>query len=127
MIEKFSDEELKQIKMELGIGKKSLEKPKVLRKELIELNEIWGNKPFSKYNCICSVIDITLCNVELSERFILRKNERCTRNTMRRIIKEKDIDEYKQMFREIIEIIKKHNRKWEEDNGHENSIGDDID
>lgn len=68
-----------------------------------------GDKPFSRYNCICSVIDITLCNAELKERRGYM-GRRYTKNVIRTIINENDINEYKQMFQEI---LKKHNRKWD--------------
>lgn len=105
MIEKFSEEELKQIKKELGITE-SFIKPNVLRNEIASLNIAW-NKPFAKYSHVFNVIDITLSNVEK------RKNDTYA---IKREINETDIDEYKQMFQEILEIIKKHNRKWERDN-----------
>lgn len=34
---------------------------------------------------------------------------------LKRSVQFEDREEYKQMFQEILEIIKKHNRKWEDD------------
>lgn len=115
MIEKFSDEELKQIKKELGIvDAKPLAKQNVLRKELAELNEVWKDKAFSKHNCIFNIIDIALCNVEMKRRHNRFGNYE--EPGVKSIIDESDINEYKQMFQEILEIIKRHNRKWEGEN-----------
>ena len=110
MIEKFSEEELKQIKKELGI-EKNVRKKSTLSKEILNLNKLWEDKEFAKDNCVLNVIDYTLCNVEKS--YYSSKHEDKFRVSL--TVKPEDENEYRQMFQEILEIIKKHNRKWEGD------------
>lgn len=111
MIEKFSDEELEQIKKKLGVAKTDLRKTTVFGTEAAILNELWADKPFRDNKCVFHVIDITLCNVRKHQYGRLDG----IYGTSIRVGK-KDIDEYRQMFQEILGIIKKHNRKWEGDN-----------
>lgn len=110
MIEKFSDEELKQIVKELGmrdICTKSL----VCKEETEELYKIWGEKPQASHNHIFRIIDVTLCNYVKKEVTRCRDEKYGTDTTIKQEIKE----EYKEMYREILEVIKKHNREWEGD------------
>lgn len=124
MIEKFSDEELKQIIKELGIDKNNTKafKSTVCSEEKIELCKLWGEK-VSKLSetseellaVVYKVIDITLCNFR--EKIYKRKNKSGGTYEQKYVgfdsnIKQEDIDEYRQMFQEILEIIKKHNREW---------------
>lgn len=113
MIEKFSEEELKQIKKELGISEKN-NKENIFYKETKELRELWREKPYySEHNrLIYRIIDITLCNFRKGVRYKHKSNEQHEYLTARKTIKLEDEDEYRQMFQEILEIIKKHNRKW---------------
>lgn len=111
MIEKFSDEELIQIKRELGI-EHNVRKKSTLSKELLVLNELWKDKPFAKNNCVLNIIDYALCNVE--ERYYSGSHTKKIGTSL--TVKPEDENEYRQMFQEILEIIKKHNRKWEEEN-----------
>lgn len=110
MIEKFSAEELEQIKKELGIEKEDLRKQTILRKEISELNKVWNDKPFVKNNCVFNVIDNCLCNFQTHEWGRLKGKIGTSKMV------NVDVDEYCQMFQEILEIIKKHNRKWEGEN-----------
>lgn len=110
MIEKFSDEELRQIKIELGIAKTDMRKTNVFRAEKSMLEELWNEKPFMDSRCVFNAIDIALCNVK-EYTYGVSKGKYGTSV----IVKEEDIGEYRQMFLEILEIIKKHNRKWEGD------------
>lgn len=103
MIEKFSDEELKQIKRELGISMSGT-KAKTCEKGIDELDSLWKEKPIAGiHSNIFKIIDITLCNYRRD-----KYNTPANKN-----VKEEDKEEYRQMFQEILEIIKKHNRKWE--------------
>lgn len=107
MIEKFSDEELRQIKKELGVPT-STAKRTVCAKEIFELSKLWEDKQFhyisSRKDFIYQIIDMTLCNFK-------NGNPR----TVNGVVSNEIEDEYRQMFQEILEIIKKHNRKWEGD------------
>lgn len=105
MIEKFSEEELKQIKKELGISMSGT-KAKTCEKEIDELDKLWANKPTAGiHSNFFKIIDVTLCNYRYD-----KYNTPANKN-----VKEEDKEEYSQMFREILEIIKKHNRKLEGD------------
>lgn len=108
MIEKFSEEELRQIKKELGISKTDMRKMNVFRAEKSMLEELWNEKPFMDSRCVFNIIDIALCNVK-EHTYGISKGKYGTSV----VVKEEDIDEYRQMFHKIVEIIKKHNRKWE--------------
>lgn len=107
MIEKFSDEELKQIKKELGISMSGT-KAKTCEKEIEELDKLWANKPTAGiHSNFFKIIDITLCNYQ-GDKY----NTPANRN-----VKDEDKNEYRQMFQEILEVIKNHNREWEGDVG----------
>lgn len=113
MIEKFSDEELKQIKKELGINiPEKRTKQFVCEKEIIQLTKMWWGKPSARHQFIFGIIDNTLNN------YVKKKKQDYNGQEIEvygaPMIIPQDIEgEYKQMFREILEIIKKHNRKWE--------------
>lgn len=83
-----------------------MRKQTILRKEISELNEIWKEKPFARSNCVLNVIDIALRNVNM-HTFGQSKGKYGTSVKVN-----VDIDEYRQMFQEILEIIKKYNREW---------------
>lgn len=118
MIEKFSDEELKQIMKELGMSA-NCSKVNICEEEIIELNELWKEKPQEKsqgkYCHIFAIIDIALCNFSKRTRRDRWSKEEYETYATTSKIKQNLKDEYKQMFQEILEIIKKHNRKWEGD------------
>lgn len=115
MIEKFSDEELKQIMKELGVKESGIRAFTVISDEANELSEIQSKKPNllsndcrgKLYESTRSIVAITLNNVTKSKRGYWK----CSHS-----ISKEDEAEYKQMFQEILEIIKKHNRKWEGEN-----------
>lgn len=127
MIEKFSDEELKQIMKELGIVQKDkYEKSFVCSSGKIELRKLWGEKVSilseSSDILLCTlykIIDITLCNFSTKTRNLRNKgtNERYAKKYVGfdSFVKIEDSEEYRQMFQEILEVIKKHNRKWGSD------------
>lgn len=117
MIEKFSDEELKQILKELGIDEGNLKRAKIPKKEALasekkEIHSVLDGKPFRPqltFDAVIKIIDHSLNNIrnvgKVGDRILCSPE-----------IKREDLDEYRQMFQEIIEIIKKHNRKWEGEN-----------
>ncbi len=113
MIEKFSDEELKQIRKELlGIGSNS--KALLCRNKRAEMVKLWENKPVNDFQMIYKIIDITLSNFEI--KYKNNKKGIYKGYGINLSVKKEDEEEYLQMFQEILEIIKKHNRKWEGDN-----------
>ena len=119
MIEKFSPEELRQIKKELGI----VEPDFFIRKEdvLKDEKQFVKNLLCEKYDdidriftCICTIIDVTINN---TERYRTRPR---SENAIRFIVNKckmraDDCQEYKEMLHEILDIIKKHNRPYIED------------
>ncbi len=114
MIEKFSDEELKQIKKELGINTyENSEKKFICRKEITELYALWDNKPCANHQPIFGIIDNTLCNYVKKKK---RKDYNNGEAWGTPLIIPKHIEkEYIEMFNEILGVIKKHNRVWESD------------
>lgn len=112
MIEKFSEEELKQIIKELGISsetlikKSSIQKNNVMCEEKARLIQELGRKPIDAHKHIMKVIDYALNNIDYSSY--------CKKYRTNTTIKAKDIAEYKEMYNEIYQIVKKHNRKWED-------------
>lgn len=99
MIEKFSDEELKQILSELNMPTTSA-KENVCKEDIEELKILWKDKCLkSAHTAIFKVIDYSLNNYK-------------TETKLNRSVQFEDKNEYRQMFHEIVEIIKKHNRKW---------------
>ena len=60
---------------------------------------------------IYKIIDITLSNFEI--KYKNNKKGRYEGYGINLSVKKEDEEEYLQMFQEILEIIKKHNRKWE--------------
>lgn len=110
MIEKLSDEELKQIRKELlGIGSNA--KALLCRNKRAEIVKLWENKPVNDFQMIYKIIDITLSNFEI--KYKNNKKGRYKGYGINLSVKKEDEEEYLQMFQEILEIIKKHNRKWE--------------
>lgn len=116
MIEKFSEEELKQIMKELGIKEKHVQKFDVVNEERNEIRNIFRDRPrFSPldfphekaYMFINGIVSLTL-------NFLSEKKDGYYKISPS--VPVRDESEYKQMFQEILEIIKKHNRKWERDN-----------
>lgn len=114
MIEKFSDEELKQIMNELGLKTDGIRMESVIREEIFELEDIEHDKPQMRsqspwgklYESVLTITSLCLNNVLKTSG--KRNYWKCSN-----VISAKDKDEFKQMFQEILEIIKKHNRKWE--------------
>lgn len=114
MIEKFSDEELRQILKELGIKDKGTRMENAILQEISELEDISDGKPQMRsqsprgkiYECVLTIVSFSLNNLIETRKGYWR----CS-NSLRK----EDKEEFKQMFQEILEIIKKHNRKWEGD------------
>lgn len=115
MIEKFSEAELKQIMTELGIKEKGMRTEWLVAKELEELLKLFGNKPSfntqnskgKAYECVNGIVSLTLNNIMQTHKGHWRVSG---------TVKESDKEEYKQMFNEILEIIKIHNREWDGEN-----------
>ena len=112
MIEKFTPEELKQICADLGI-KYDSRRIKLNSIEIDEKNricELTKEKPFkfSTQNLNGKVYEscVTLISFALNNVVKTRNGYVKALDTIDR----KDIDEYKEMFGEIISIIEKHNR-----------------
>lgn len=102
MIEKFSDEELKQILSELNLPTTGA-KESVCKEEIVELKVLWKDKKLeTAHREIFKIIDYTLNNYQSVTK-------------LNRSVQFEDKKEYKQMYQEILEIIKKHNRAWERD------------
>lgn len=77
-----------------------------------ELNRIWKGKPYrSQHNSlIFKIIDITLNNFCNGKRTNGNKTHRYL--AFRKTVNLKDKNEYKEMYLEILEVIRKHNRDW---------------
>lgn len=98
MIEKFTDEELKQILTELNFPTTSA-KESVCKEQIVELKVLWKDKGFeTAHRAIFRIIDYTLNNCQSVTK-------------LNRSVQFEDRKEYGQMYQEILEIIKKHNRK----------------
>ncbi len=109
MIENFSEKEIEDIRKELlGIG--SNPKAMLCRKERLEIIKLWENKPVNDFQMIYKLIDITLSNFALRHKD--NKKGRYMGYGINTSVKKEDEEEYLQMFREIIDVIKKHNREW---------------
>lgn len=114
MIEKFSDEELRQIMKELGVKDKGIRMETAILEEISELEDISSMKPEMRsqsprgkiYECVLTIVSFSLNNLTETRKGYWR----CS-NSLRK----EDREEFRQMFQEILEIIKKHNRKWEGD------------
>lgn len=112
MIEKFSDEELRQIMKELGIKDKGIRMETAILEEISELEDISSRKPEMRaqsprgkiYECVLTIVCFSLNNLIETRKGYWR----CSNS-----LRNEDREDFKQMFREILEIIKKHNRKWE--------------
>lgn len=128
MIEKFSAEQIEQILSELGISQKQytriVERVKnerteqLLSKQIEELDKIFNEKPKLKtscskgkvYECINTIISMTLNNIVKAQY-----NGTDGYWKVSGSVNFDDKEEFKEMFKEIIEVIKKHNRKWKND------------
>lgn len=119
MIERFSEEELEQIKIELGILPKKV-KLDCKNKYWERLSTILKDKPFigSVLNqdkgifwCIALIVSCSLNN------FAKRKYKTEHRDTwyIRPIISKDEEQEYYKMYDEIIDIMEKYNKKWDKD------------
>ena len=106
MIEKFSKEELEQIKRELGISDNK-RKTIVCAEQNRGLKEIWGER---KRDClkvcrgqdyIYKIIDITLSNIYKTNGGNYK---------FEHILTPSIIPEYVEMYNEILDLIKKHNK-----------------
>lgn len=114
MIEKFSDEELRQIMKELGVKEHGVKAFTTVEKEVEELTEMQSQKPKilsndcrgKLYESVRSIVAITMNNVVKTKKGYYK----CSCG-----LAKEDEKEYRQMYREIITIIKKHNRPWEGD------------
>lgn len=113
MIEKFSEDELCVIMSELGI--KNSKPNYIVGKYRKELSEICKGMPLmykSEYagdkleTCIKTIIAIATKNITKN------KKGNWIASTS---VKAMDKKEYEEMYLEILEIIKKHNREWEAD------------
>lgn len=123
MIEKFTDEEIKQILKELGIKEKKSSKNSVCGQHEEELKLLWCDKRNYLINSsvnvmesVFKVCDITLCN--------FTKDKRTGRVRFKGEIDSEIEEEYSEMYAEIVEIIKKHNKKfkgWDVDDKRGNS------
>ena len=116
MIEKFSEEELRQIMKELGVKEKSSQKFDVANIERKELKELFNDMPrfapidFASdraYSYINGIISLSLNLLTQKKDGYFKISPSVSLN---------DEKEYKNMFEEVLEIVKKHNRKWEHDN-----------
>lgn len=113
MIEKFSEEELSQILFELGIKEKGTRTEWLVADEQRELLQIFESKPSfntqnpkgKAYECVNGIVSLTLNNIIQTQKGHWRISG---------TVKESDKEEFKKMFQEILEIIKKHNRGWED-------------
>ena len=76
-----------------------------------ELNRIWKGKPYrSQHNSlICKIIDLTLNNFCKCERKNGNKINRYL--AFSKTVNPKDEQEYKEMYSEILAVIRKHNRE----------------
>lgn len=130
MIENFSNEQIEQFLKELGVSQKQYKKiiddvsakrtESFLEEEITELIKSFEGKPELRtvnnrgkaYECVITLIAITLNNLTK----VTRRNEKDSTEYWKvsAVIKFQDKEEYKQMFREIIDVVKKHNRKWEQ-------------
>ena len=130
MIENFSNEQIEQFLKELGVSQKQYKKiiddvsnkrtESFLEEEITELIKLFEEKPKLRtvnnrgkaYECVITLIAITLNNLTK----VTRRNEKDPTEYWKvsAMIKFQDKEEYKQMFREIMDVVKKHNRKWEQ-------------
>lgn len=100
MIEKFSDAELKQILTELNIPTAN-KKENICKEQIAELRVLWKNKNLeTAHRAIFKIIDYAMNNYQSETK-------------LNRSVQFEDREEYIQMYQEILEIIKKHNREWE--------------
>lgn len=114
MIEKFSYEELKQIMKELGIKETGIRTFDIVSNEIEKLTNIQREKPQilsndcrgKLYESVRSIVSITLNNVTKSRKGYWKSSY---------VVPKEDVDEFREMYQEIIEIIEKHNRKWDGD------------
>ena len=76
-----------------------------------ELRMIWKGKPYrSQHNSlICKIIDLTLNNFCKGERKNGNKINRYL--AFSKTVNPKDEQEYKEMYSEILAVIRKHNRE----------------
>lgn len=123
MIEKFSAEELREIMKDLGIPKPKqkgiicAKEHKWFRNYVLKKVDSTGTKAntitcrIETDNCIFKIIDLALSNFEIKTREY--NGEEYTETRFARHIPQELEDEYKEMYREIIDIIKKHDRPWE--------------
>lgn len=126
MIEKFSEEQIEQLLSELGISQKQYARivervrnertEQLLSKQIDELYKLFSGKPKLKtscskgkiYECINTIISMTLNNIVKAKYDGTEGYWKVSGS-----VNFNDKEEFKQMFDEIIEIIKKHNREWE--------------
>ena len=117
MIEKFTPEELEQIKRELGIIeiKTEIDKTEFLKSNwdnFLEnnINDIFLDSNIRVLDYIIGIIDYSLCNFERIKT--KRRGKVALSFRRKRTIKKDDLEEYEKMFLEILDIIKLHNREY---------------
>ena len=91
--------------------KESYKKYDVLENEKLLVKELIGNKPVywsQTFKQLCGLIDISINNFHI-------RNSWQSGTRINSTIKAGDCQEYKEMFHEILDIIKKHNRPYIED------------
>lgn len=130
MVENFSNEQIEQFLKELGVSQKQYKKiiddvsnkrtESFLEEEITELIKLFEEKPKLRtvnsrgkaYECVITLIAITLNNLTKVTRNDGKEPTEYWKASA--AIKFQDKEEYKQMFREIMDVVKKHNRKWEQ-------------
>lgn len=125
MIEKFTNEELEIIKRELGIIENDkTKKDFVCRVCREELRQLWSEKTSlisvggdKIRNSLYVIIDVTLCNFR--KKTVNKTSKKNGEKFQKTYIGfdgsvSNDIaDEYERMFREMLEVIKKYDKKYE--------------
>lgn len=116
MIEKFSDEEIEMILSELGIKSRGIHPNDIVCKYRKELAEIYNGVPqlYGSKTAI-GIVD-TYIRAIISLTFKKLSKNKTGNWITSTSVNIKDTKEYEEMYSEILEIIKKHNRKWEGEN-----------
>lgn len=115
MIEKFSDEEINTILSELGIKNKGIKPNDIVCKYRKELREMYKGIPLLYGSKVSIDIVDTYIRAIIALTFKKLSKNKVGNWITSTSISAKDVKEYEDMYSEIIEIIKKHNRKWEGD------------
>lgn len=115
MIEKFSDEELKQILSELGIKARGTKPNDIVCKYRKELAEIYKGMPLLYKNKVAVDIVDTYIRAIIALTFKKLSKNKSNNWITSTSVGVNDVGEYEEMYQEILEIIKKHNREWKTD------------